>query len=254
MSDIRMKENHLLQQRVEEASLNAWPALQLKLYDGWLLKYAKGYTKRANSVNVVSDSTIDLYEKVAVSERFYADKELPPVFRLTSFNAPDGLDDYLAELGYRQVDPTHVMVLDLTEWRSPPRPTVVVRDEPLAHWLDQYCRLSGSDAGKQLVHGEILWAISAHPFFSSLAVDGRTVVCGLGVLEEAYFGLFDLVTLPDERNKGYGTQLITSLLNRAAEQGATHAYLQVVGNNTGARRLYERLGFKESYHYWYRTR
>jgi hypothetical protein len=29
----------------EELLLNMWPALQTKLYDGWILRFANGYTK-----------------------------------------------------------------------------------------------------------------------------------------------------------------------------------------------------------------
>ncbi|MDB5085123.1 MAG: family N-acetyltransferase, partial [Bacilli bacterium] len=36
---------------IEELTLNNWQPLQTMLYDGWLLRFAGGYTKRANSVN-----------------------------------------------------------------------------------------------------------------------------------------------------------------------------------------------------------
>ena len=35
---------------IEELTLNAWPPLQTQLYDGWLLGFSGGYTRRANSV------------------------------------------------------------------------------------------------------------------------------------------------------------------------------------------------------------
>jgi GNAT superfamily N-acetyltransferase len=102
-------------------------------------------------------------------------------------------------------------------------------------------------------HREILEAIPSRRFLASLADAGQVVACGLGVLETGYLGLFDLITDPHQRNRGYGTKLLTSLLRWAQENGASHAYLQVVGKNAPARHLYAKLGFEEAYPYWYRV-
>lgn len=48
---------------IEELSMNAWSALQTKLYDGWILRFADGYSKRANSINPIYDSRISLEHK-----------------------------------------------------------------------------------------------------------------------------------------------------------------------------------------------
>jgi ribosomal protein S18 acetylase RimI-like enzyme len=84
-------------------------------------------------------------------------------------------------------------------------------------------------------------------------VSGEAVSCALGVLEDELFGLFDVVTAPEHRKKGYGTQLISSMLGRAQENRARHAYLGVVELNSPAQRLYDKLGFREVYRYWYRV-
>lgn len=67
----------------EELSLNAHPSFQTKHYDGWLLGFANGYTNRANSVNMIYPSTIDLQTKIKVCEEYYCQQQLPCVFKMT---------------------------------------------------------------------------------------------------------------------------------------------------------------------------
>ncbi|MCJ7737778.1 MAG: hypothetical protein MUQ10_10780 [Anaerolineae bacterium] len=105
--------DHMTPRRIEEVSLNSWPALHQLLFDGWVLRFSKGYTKRANSINPVGGSTLDIRDKVDVCETLYAERGLPTVFRLTSFSSLSDLDDLLAVRGYQKVDPTLVLSLDL---------------------------------------------------------------------------------------------------------------------------------------------
>jgi len=48
---------------------------------------------------------------------------------------------------------------------------------------------------------------------------------------------------PQYRDLGYGTALLQHVLAQARNLGARRATLEVRAGNTGARRLYERLGF-----------
>ncbi|MEA3309760.1 MAG: hypothetical protein U9Q70_09655 [Chloroflexota bacterium] len=80
-----------LERRIEEVSLNSWPALQQILFDGWVLRFSEGYTKRANSVNPLFASSLDVEVKIDTCERLYAERGLPTVFRLTPFSSPAGL-------------------------------------------------------------------------------------------------------------------------------------------------------------------
>ena len=242
----------MLHKRIEEASLNAWPALQQVLFDGWVLRFARGYTKRANSVNPLYGSSLDLDEKIDVCERLYAEKGLPTVFRLTPFSSPVTLDQVLEGRGYRRLDPTLVQYLDLRNCTIRPAPSGELRTERFNDWMDLFCRLSETPAAKHQTHREILEAIPGRRFLVSLVDGGLPIACGLGVLENRHFGLFDLITDPQHRNKGYGTQLVAGLLRWAQERGASHAYLQVMTLNQPARHLYAKFGFEEAYSYWYR--
>jgi len=244
----------MLPKRIEEASLNAWPALQQILFDGWILRFAKGYTKRANSVNPLYASTLDIHEKVDICEELYSDKGLPTVFRLTPFSSPPDIDQILESRGYRNTDTTFVLHLNLRDGEIQPAPSGELRIEKLDDWMDLFCRFTETSMEKQQTHMQILQAIPSRQLLVSLANLEQPVACGLGVLEGRYFGLFDLVTDPQHRNKGFGTQLVSRLLRWAQKQGAWHAYLQVMSLNEPARHLYAKFQFENVYQYWYRIR
>jgi GNAT superfamily N-acetyltransferase len=244
----------LVQRRIEESALNAWPALQQTLYDGWILRFSSGYTKRANSVNPLYPPTIDVGKKVSFCETCYAEHGLPAIFRITPY-APEDLDQTLAAHGYERIDTTLVLHLALDrkegaifKANAPEK----IHAHTLDDWLAIFCQLKSAQLDTHQTHREILTAIPGKCHFASLAVAGQAVSCALGVLEGAFFGLFDVVTAPGHRNKGYGTSLLTAMLAWASKNGAQHAYLGVVKVNSPARHLYDKLGFRELYRYWYR--
>lgn len=239
------------QRRIEEAALNAWPPLQQILHDGWLLRFADGYTKRANSANPIYPSSLSPAENVAFCEREYTARGLPPIFRLTPF-APEALDAYLAAQGYRVLEPTLVMTRGLEDVPAPAAAEGRLAELPLDDWLAEYHRMRGT--ANSPAHRGMLRAIPSECCYAVLMTDEGAAACGLGVREGELLGIFDIVTDPLRRGQGYGTQLVQGLLGWAVARGARVAYLQVVEANEPARRLYTRCGFAELYRYWYRVK
>ena len=90
--------------------------------------------------------------------------------------------------------------------------------------------------------------------FGLLQADGQPVACGLSVQQEDFIGFYDIVVAKEQRRKGYGGRMMDGLLAHGQRNGARMAYLQVMLNNPPALRLYEGLGFKEVYQYWYRVK
>ncbi|MBN1887451.1 MAG: GNAT family N-acetyltransferase [Thermoflexales bacterium] len=237
---------------IEELTLNAWPALQTVLYDGWILRFANGYTRRANSVNPLLFSTLDVEEKIASCEQLYRRRGLNVVFKMTPSNCPENLDDILARRGYQQDALTSLQTLALGDLDGSAG-ACTLTETPSADWLDASCRLSETDGQRAATLRQILGNLVPRAGFASLCHDGRVIACGLSVVQDGFVGLFDIVTDAGFRNRGFGQQLVHELLAWAKAQGAHTAYLQVMLNNPPALRLYAKLGFQEIYQYWYRV-
>ncbi|HEX4601181.1 MAG TPA: ribosomal protein S18-alanine N-acetyltransferase, partial [Gemmatimonadales bacterium] len=57
--------------------------------------------------------------------------------------------------------------------------------------------------------------------------------------------ILNLGVAPGHRRRGVGRALVEAMLARCGERGVTTVYLEVRESNSGARRLYETVGFHE---------
>ncbi|MBA9084249.1 ribosomal protein S18 acetylase RimI-like enzyme [Fontibacillus solani] len=239
---------------IEELSLNNWPALSTLLYDGWVLRFANGYTKRANSINPIHYSTCNLEHKIAECEQIYTLNNLPAIYKITPFIHPVHLDHILENKGYSLIDLSSILTLNLDHIREPSLDSVKINTQRNAEWVDHFCRLNQVEDKNRDTMEQMLSNIKTKKGFISLYYEGKVVACGLGVIEREYIGLYDIITDIEYRNRGFGEQLLLNLLKWGCENGAKYSYLAVVMNNIPALQLYSKIGYLEAYRYWYRVK
>ena len=238
---------------LEELSMNAWPALETSVSDGWVLRFSEGYTRRATSVHPLKRGVHGIADKIDEAERLYDEQGLPPTFKMTSACEPSGLDLALAERGYEWAAGTSVRVATLAPTASAPVRVDLSWDRA-REWREAFHRMSDVAPERRTIHDRMLSRIAAPAGFASLDQDGRVVACALGVVEEGWLGVFDVVVDGAERRKGRGERLMRGLMDWGRELGAERVYLQVMLDNAPAVGLYQKLGFQEAYQYWYRVR
>ncbi|WP_189523290.1 GNAT family N-acetyltransferase [Nostoc sp. PA-18-2419] len=231
--------------------MKAWPAFETINYHGWVMRFADGYTKRANSVTVLDEIGLNIEEKIAYCESEYQARKQNPIFRLLSFTNPEILDKKLAARGYQLIEPSLVMSMRLSERSLNILPAIY--QENLNDWLVAYYNLKASGQQPSTIHRMILTAMKSETLFVLCKQNDEIVACGIGILESGYLGIFDLVTNPMQRRRGYATAIIRGLLEWGINKGANFSYIQVVQANIPARNLYEKLGYKPIYKYWYRV-
>jgi len=240
--------------RLEELSLNASGAFQSLLYDGWLLGYRPGPTKRLRCVNAFYASTLPLEQKVEHCVRFYESIGLPAIFRMLPFSHPPELDRWLECAGWETFERTlvqyvrldalpsiaavagKVSVLAMPEWHAASAVLLKVAPEALPGQIERSRSYPLPHAGAVLER------------------DGEVVACGMLKLEGDHAGLFVINTAEEHRGQGLGRAIVAALLAEAVRRGALAAYLQVTANNAAAIAVYRHFGFVTAYDYWYRAR
>jgi len=239
---------------IEELSMNAWPSITTRLYDGWVLRFSEGYTKRANSVNPLYPSTLPVEEKIISCEKIYSSFHLPAVFKITDDKTQHEIDKQLSLLCYKKCGVTSVQVLTLDDYNFNITDNVRIEYNFSDEWINGYISCSEIEQHWHKTLKNMLAKIPEPRVIASIKKQGEIVACGYGAIEHGYIGIFNLDVKKEFRKLGFGWQILNGILSAGKEMEAKYSYLQVVNGNETAEKLYRKTGYKESYKYWYRIK
>jgi len=208
---------------LEHAAAVAWPGVEQQWLGGWLLRFGRGSTRRANSAVPLDVST---GSAVSALIDWYAARGTVPLVA-----APDRL--FRVPPGVPTDAETLVMTGDVTTHRPS---AVAIAARPDDEWLRLYGRDVPVDVLTAVVDGEVAFAMAAG------AAVGRGAVTG-SPDGRRWIGLSAVHVVEGARRRGLARELCSALLAWGGERGATHAYVQVLTDNTAGTRLYESMGF-----------
>jgi N-acetylglutamate synthase len=150
------------------------------IYDGWLIRFANGYTKRANSINPICDSNggDDLENMIQYCENIFKTRNLTPIYKMTPAVHPENLDVVLDNKGYTATDDTSVNILELSVLKQPSINSVKLDERLNDTWLNQFCRLSSNqnETNKDTMM-QMLSLVIPKTFFISLYENETVVAC-----------------------------------------------------------------------------
>ena len=239
---------------IEELTMNAWPSLQTILLDGWIIRMANGYTKRANSVNPIYSYKNKLDDNIKYCEDVYRKNNLPVVFKLVECESHEIIDKKLETLNYTKIDLTSVQICENIQNKNISE-NLFIEHNFSKNWIK--CLLDCNNINdidtKETI--ESMLKNLKHKSIFVYKMDRENFVgCGYGVIEKDFVGLFDIIVKEKYRGNGYGKEIVETILSKANENGINKAYLSVVDNNTVAKNMYKKFGFTEIYKYWYRKK
>jgi len=242
--------------RIEESGLNVLQTQRQLFYDGWLLRLSPGVAKRGRSVSPHFGSSLPLARKIAYCENIYAQQALPILFRITPWSCPSELDAALGVRGYEAFGETLVQAVALD--RPPELPdcddSVVVESPDALAFVEAVGELRDSTPSQREAHLERLANSALGKRHAVVRAEGCVVCAAQIAIQDDLAGVFDVLTAPHARRRGYATLACASLLSWAWQHGAQTAYLQVSADNSPAIASYRRFGFATVYRYHYRGR
>ncbi|MER5610161.1 GNAT family N-acetyltransferase [Micromonospora tulbaghiae] len=247
---------------LELAADEAWPAPVRGRLGDWRLRWADGWTGRANSALPVGDPDRPLPAALDAVQRWYAERGGPALVNTPlPLAAPVGAE--LDARGWTSRPPVLVQTVPLRTLTASPAaplsaaappaadvPPVRLADAPADDWLAIAAGRKGGlpDAARQVLTG------TPRVRFAELREDGRLLAVGRGTVTGGgrWLGVSLLETVPQARRRGLAAAVVRALAGWGAAEGASHAFLQVEQSNTGAVALYRGLGFTT--HHTYLTR
>jgi N-acetylglutamate synthase len=238
--------------RVEAVCFNAFPSLKQAILDGWLLRFSKGVSRRANSANPLHPGFTPAHAVIEQIEAVYRRQGQPTIFRVPSFLAA-ALDTPLTERGYGREGETCVLYGAMDAVPAAPDSGAELSAEPSPEWVAAMAEFQGHTEAHRAVYRRIVEAVAVPAAFAGLRIDGRLAALAYGAISDGLLCYESVITDTVRRRQGLGWRVIAGLAAWGREEGARGLCLQVEASNTPARALYDRFGLKtELYRYHYR--
>lgn len=232
----------------ERRVVNAWPAPSTMLIGDWVVRFASGYSGRANSASPLApgaeldDATLDMIEEL------YRADGLPPSIRLTPLVGEDTLQRVLAR-GYRLKDASFGLIAELNGTESAIEPDIQIEARPSQDWIAGVSSHQVEAKRNEAQLAAIVEKVRLPAAFATLLLAGEPVAYGMSVVERGMAEIGSVIVDPNHRGHGLGRRLVTGLMSWAGLMGAGTGYLQVDQTNEVALGLYAGLGYRRLYGY-----
>jgi ribosomal protein S18 acetylase RimI-like enzyme len=249
---------------LETLMAKGWAATDRAGLGDWVLRSAGGFTGRANSALVVGDPSLPVDKAIDYVERWYAERDAPPLFQVHGEpgfaveDVPAGAA--LLGRGYAagggRPDWTRVLVMTGLSAAVPPLTTAsvpVTADAQLSpEWLMAYGR------SRSVVPGatEAVLTGSDGQLFLSVRDETSGQIVGIArmAIHPGWAGIFGLWVDPAHRRRGIASTIVSAIAMVGRENAMPAIYLQVSADNADGVAFWQGLGFGVHHEYTYLAR
>jgi len=232
----------------ERRIINAWPALSTLIVGDWVLRFANGYSGRANAATpLVYGAELDA-DMLDLIEELYRADGLVPSIRLTPL-VSETTRAAVLERGYRVKDKSFGQIAPLAAVAPSEEAELQIEARPSLEWLTGVAALQSGNKTHVANLAAIVEKVRLPAAFATWLVEGEAVAFGMGVAERGMAEIGLICVDPDHRGHGYGRRIVQGLMGWAGAMGCADAFLQVEQGNAVAINLYGSLGFRQLYQY-----
>lgn len=222
----------------------AWPPVVDEPLGEWRLRWADGFTGRANSALAVGDAGREITTALAAVCDFAHGRGIAPVVQVIQ---DSDTERAVAAAGWREWSEHaagHRVAVLVGPLRAEPSEAEVL-DEPTPAWWELAADSPSPSAAERhvLSTGKVGYGV--------VEVEGVTAGAVRGAIVGEWLHVSRLAVRPEFRRRGLASALMSALAGWGRAHGAERWVLQVAEDNTGALKLYSGLGCTEHHRYRY---
>lgn len=190
----------------------------------------------------------NIHKKIDETIRIFKNKNLPFSWWVGPKDSPDNLKEILIKKGFKFKENSYGMYIDLKALQLKPLVKLKIKQvlnvKELKEFDDAHVKSFRNSKAFDVIFSKIPESAYGKkaPFrFYVGYFNEKAVTTGVLVFHANVAGIYFIVTLPEERNRGYATEMMHFLLDRAKKENQAIAILQATEKG---KNLYEKIGFK----------